>query len=200
MSDDFFLPFGGKLNKENRWVKLEALIPWWDLEDRYAKSFKPTNKGEKALSVRIALGALIIQTMLHLTDRETVNQIMENPYFQYFLGFDHYDDRTPPFDASLMVAFRKRLGSDILIEINELIAKAALEEERSGKSKDKNDHPKSSGRKDEPSKDETPEHQGRLILDATCAPGDIHYPTDIRLLNEARENLEKIIDTLHTPD
>jgi len=115
MSDDFVLPFGGKLNKENRWVKLETIIPWWELEDRYAKSFKPTNKGEKALSVRIALGSLIVQTKLHLTDRETVNQIMENPYLQYFLGFDRYDDRTPPFDASLIVSFRKRLSSDILI-------------------------------------------------------------------------------------
>jgi transposase, IS5 family len=32
--DDFFLPFEGKLDKENRWVKLAALIPWWDFEDK----------------------------------------------------------------------------------------------------------------------------------------------------------------------
>ncbi|WP_282200942.1 hypothetical protein [Collibacillus ludicampi] len=29
LPDDFFLPFGGKLNKNNRWVKLVNLIPWW---------------------------------------------------------------------------------------------------------------------------------------------------------------------------
>ncbi len=199
MSDDFVLPFGGKLNKENRWVKLETIIPWWELEDRYAKSFKPTNKGEKALSVRIALGSLIVQTKLHLTDRETVNQIMENPYLQYFLGFDRYDDRTPPFDASLMVSFRKRLSSDILIEINELIAKAALEEEQKQSKKDKDDHPKDSDKGNGQSEEDAA-HQGQLILDATCAPGDIHYPTDVRLLNEAREKLEEIIDTLHETD
>ncbi|EJL45585.1 MULTISPECIES: hypothetical protein [Brevibacillus] len=28
LPDDFFLPFGGKLNKENRWVKLAQLVPW----------------------------------------------------------------------------------------------------------------------------------------------------------------------------
>jgi hypothetical protein len=33
-----------------------------------------------------------------------------------------------------------------------------------------------------------------LILDATCVPQDIHYPTDISLLNEARECLEGMID------
>jgi len=36
MSDGFFFPFGGKLNKNNRWVKLAALIPWWEFEDLYA--------------------------------------------------------------------------------------------------------------------------------------------------------------------
>jgi IS5 family transposase len=28
-------------------------------------------------------------------------------------------------------------------------------------------------------------------------PGDIRYPTDLSLLNEGREKLEEIIDTLH---
>ena len=39
--------------------------------------------------------------------------------------------------------------------------------------------------------------QGELILDATCAPVDIQYPTDLRLLNEAREHTEAIIDVLY---
>ncbi|MGG3695939.1 IS5/IS1182 family transposase, partial [Heyndrickxia faecalis] len=46
--EDFFLPFGGKLNKENRWVRLAELIPWWKAEEKYAKSFKKKFKGEKA--------------------------------------------------------------------------------------------------------------------------------------------------------
>jgi len=36
-------------------------------------------------------------------------------------------------------------------------------------------------------------------LDATCAPENIAYPTDFSLLNEAREKLEGIIDSLHAP-
>jgi hypothetical protein len=38
-----------------------------------------------------------------------------------------------------------------------------------------------------------------MILDATCAPSEIRYPTDAGLLNEARQNSEKIIDLLHVP-
>ena len=208
ISDDFFLPFGGKLNKDNRWVKLEALIPWWELEDKYAKCFRRTNKGEKAFSVRVALGTLIIQTKLKLTDRETVNQIMENPYLQFFLGFDRYDDTRPPFDPSLIVHFRKRLTEDIMIEINERIALEAIEAEEAAKPKKKTNKkdddstpqgPGVSGNEDHESQKE-PDNKGQLILDATCAPADIHYPTDVRLLNEAREKLEDIIDTLHQPD
>lgn len=34
-------------------------------------------------------------------------------------------------------------------------------------------------------------------MDATCAPADIRYPTDLSLLNEAREKLDDIIDIVH---
>ena len=36
--------------------------------------------------------------------------------------------------------------------------------------------------------------KGTLILDATVAPADIRYPTDLSLLNECREDTEKMID------
>ena len=42
-----------------------------------------------------------------------------------------------------------------------------------------------------------PENQGKLLVDATCTPADIRYPTDLSLLNEAREKTEAVIDRLH---
>ena len=50
---------------------------------------------------------------------------------------------------------------------------------------------KDSGEKNESS------NRGKQIVDATCAPADISYPTDIGLLNEARVHTEKIIDILY---
>ena len=32
--EDFYLPFGGTLSGDNRWIKLAELIPWDELEDR----------------------------------------------------------------------------------------------------------------------------------------------------------------------
>ncbi|QCT02386.1 transposase [Paenibacillus algicola] len=43
------------------------------------------------------------------------------------------------------------------------------------------------------------QNQGTMLVDATCASADVAYPTDLNLLNEAREKLEAIIDTLHEP-
>jgi transposase, IS5 family len=213
MSDDFFLPFGGTLNKENRWVKLAQIIPWWEFEDRYSKYFKASNRGGEALSVRVALGTLILQAKMGLTDRELVAQIIENPYYQYFLGFEKYEDRKQPFDPSLLVYFRKRLNKDILIEVNEIIAKQSAAQSMPKKKGDDNNS--SSGSSDQgdnniddnstqPNEEDADSsengNRGFLLLDATCAPSDIRYPTDLRLLNEAREKLEKDIDVLHKPD
>ncbi|MDI6733288.1 MAG: hypothetical protein QME51_04705 [Planctomycetota bacterium] len=35
------LPYGGKLNLENRWIKLSSLVPWQVLEEIYQKYFSP---------------------------------------------------------------------------------------------------------------------------------------------------------------
>jgi hypothetical protein len=40
-------------------------------------------------------------------------------------------------------------------------------------------------------------NQGSLLIDATCVPADIRYPTDLSLLNEARELTETLIDAMH---
>lgn len=37
---------------------------------------------------------------------------------------------------------------------------------------------------------------GVMILDVTVALADIHYPTDLNLVNACREHTEKIIDRL----
>jgi IS5 family transposase len=201
LPDDFFLPFEGKLNKENRWVLKACLIPWWRAEEKYANRFKSV-KGNKALSVRIALGSLIIQEHLGTSDRETVEQIKENPYLQYFIGLPGFQEKAP-FHHSLMTHFRKRLGKDIINEVNEWIALEEPHQDSRGPSDD--DDPSSNTTTPEEehasqSESQPSTNKGKLLLDATCVPVDMAYPTDLNLLNEAREKLEKIIDTLHHAD
>lgn len=207
---EFYLPFGGKLNPNNKWCELAQLIPWAEIEKKYAKSF-PINRGQRAYSIRLALGALIIQNMKSLSDRATVEEITENPYMQFFIGLSEFVDK-PPFHHSLMTHFRKRLGKDIINEVNEIIAGQIRESEESENPSDKpddpDDTPPSDGecsgnitQEEQVSQAPSPEtkNSGKLILDATCVPADIHYPTDLWLLNTARQALEEIIDVLHSP-
>ena len=143
--EEFILPFEGKLNADNRWVKLSKIIPWATIEDRYAENF-PKKRGQKAKPVRMALGALLIQEKLKFTDRELVEQITENPYLQYFIGLREYQDK-PPFDPSLMVHFRKRFPAEILKEINEEIYRAEKEAKEKKKDDDNKPQPPSGGKK-----------------------------------------------------
>nr|WP_281278008.1 transposase [Paenibacillus rhizophilus] len=92
---NFYLPFGGKLNPNNRWVQLAKLIPWNKAEEKYIQTLGSPIVGQKAYPVRVALGSLLIKERLGLSDRETTLQIMENPYLQYFLGYDGYVDEEP---------------------------------------------------------------------------------------------------------
>lgn len=191
--EKFYLPFGGKLSGENRWVKLSELIPWQELESKYAELFS-SGMGAPAKPFRMALGALIIKERLGTSDAETVEQIRENPYLQYFLGLSEYSEQAP-FDGSMLVHFRKRLSLEIVQRINEQVVLSANKTEAK-ENTDSTPHrdPENDNDGDEPP---APPNQGQLILDASCTPADIRYPTDLNLLNQAREATEIIIDVLY---
>ena len=174
---EFKHPFGDSLNGGNRWVRLAKLIPWDKVEADYSRHFGVS--GNEAYPARLALGALIIKERLKLTDEETVEQIWENPYLQYFIGMKEYS-KEKPFDSSLMVHFRNRIGIETLLRVNEVIC--APKKKREDKQNDDETTP--------------PSNAGKMIIDATCAPEDMRHPTDIGLLNDAREHSERVIDLL----
>ena len=91
--DDFIPPFGGKLSADNRWVKLSGVIPWDQIEERYAARFGKC--GNVAIPLRVALGALIIREKCGLTDEETVLNLCENNYMQYFVGYTEFRPGQP---------------------------------------------------------------------------------------------------------
>lgn len=186
--DCFHTPFEQQLNPENRWVVLSRLIPWDEVCNLYLKNVGVSPTGRPPLSPRVIIGSLIIKHLCNLDDRETVDQISENIYMQYFLGYSSFSSE-PPFDASLFVDFRKRLGMENLNAINERIVslKTRLES--------KKDDPEPPSAAD--SNPSEPENKGRVIYDATACPQDIAYPTDLDLLSDAREKTEQLIDELY---
>lgn len=71
------LHWEGRLNPENRWVRWAERMPWSELESAYAAHFQSHGRGEVALSIRVAAGALIIKEFLGLSDRAVVEAVSE---------------------------------------------------------------------------------------------------------------------------
>ena len=198
---DFFLPFGGQLSGDNRWIKLSELIPWEELEVDYAAQFCK-GFGAPAKPFRMALGALIIKARLGLTDEELVEQIKENPYLQFFIGLEGFQ-YSAPFDPSMMVYFRKRLPEAVVNDCNERIVRHGLNLIRASETEEHDQDDSQGGggsvcdTEQNISSTKAIDNQGSLLIDATCAPVDIRYPTDLSLLNEAREVTEVLIDSMY---
>lgn len=134
--EEFKTPFELKLDKNNRWVKLSQKIPWDDLASIYYKNMSK-NEGRPSIDARIIIGAIIVKHKMKFSDQETILQIQENPYLQYFLGLQEYRADWV-FAPSLFVDIRKRLGIDKFNDMTDsLIDKAFPEEKKTEQSNNK---------------------------------------------------------------
>ena len=179
--EDFNQSCGMKLDVRDEWIVAAGRVDWAEVEMKYM-AFFPKKRGRPALNARMALGALIIQQRMKLSDRRLIKEIGRNPYYQYFIGMAAYQMKCP-FGHGVLPELRKRFGMDFLVAVNETILKNAKPTpEHAGKKEEK---PSPNG------------NLGTMILDATCSPSNIRYPQDFSLLNEAREKLDAMIDKLH---
>lgn len=190
--ESFKTPFERNLDPSNRWVRLADEIPWDDCAGIYLRSLDE-KVGRPSLDARLAIGALLIKHLKGISDRDVVEEISENVYLQYFVGFSSFNPR-PAFDPSLFVSLRKRMGLSEFDQMNDLIISKALgikKEEKQGPSEPSQTAPKQDG------EEKHPGNKGKLKLDATVTDQMITYPTDLGLLNNSREELERLIDLLH---
>ncbi|MBN2568057.1 MAG: transposase [Deltaproteobacteria bacterium] len=122
--EEFCLPVSGHLRGDNRWIKLSEQIPWDLVEEIYVTKLRSDFRAP-AHSARMAFGSLLIKERLGLSDEETVAQITENPYLQYFINLQEFQ-KEAPFDSSQLVYFRKRFPAEAVDLINEAIAVARV--------------------------------------------------------------------------
>lgn len=94
------------------------MINWELIREVYGSNFENKDTEREAFPRDVAYGVLYFQRKPDLIDRELVDQIVENPYMQYFIGYKEYRNERP-FDPSLLVSFRKRLPESAMFEILE---------------------------------------------------------------------------------
>lgn len=161
------LPFEGKLNRDNRWLRLAHMLTWRELELAYAKLFAA--EGRPGIRARYVLGTLILKHQFQMSDEETLQLILENPYCQYFIGLAQFTT-TMPFDVSSLSRVRERLGEKTFEAFEQTLIATLVEK--------KLIQPKG------------------LQVDATVYESDITYPTDCGLLEKARTFCVKQIGQL----
>lgn len=151
-------PFGGKLDPENRWLKIAKLIPWDEIERKYKRFF--CERGRPSLDSRLVIGILLLKHMTGFSDDDIVKLVNENPYMQVFCGLDQFTTE-PLLNSSSLSKIRKRLGKKYFAELERKTYEVLIERKIiKGKG---------------------------VLLDATVFPEYVRYPTDTGLLNEARE-------------
>lgn len=151
------MPFGGELDKDNRWLKIRELIPWDELEEKYRSYFSEI--GRPAKDGELIMGLMLLKHMTARSDEEVRWELQENIYWQAFCGLEHFQIK-PLLDSSSLTKLRKRLGVEFIKELEEATYKVLIEKKII----------KAKG----------------LMVDATVFSEGIKHPNDIGLLNDVR--------------
>lgn len=204
--EDFQMPFGSGLDPSNRWIRWAQQMPWAELAAVYHESL--ASDGRPAKPARLVIGALIIKHRLGLSDVETIEQLRENPYLQFFCGFERYQHE-PAFAPTLFVKLRERLSPERFAAFEQIVIdrQAAIEHapSKTGRSNPESNAPDDdgdggappgAGTDDPPAGGGSPDPRGTLVVDASVAEQRIRYPNDVGLVNEARESAESLLDRL----
>lgn len=144
-------------------VRLAGLVPWSDFDEAFGRFYKPL--GRHAKPTRLMVGLHYLKHTFDLSDELTVERWVENPYWQYFCGFEFFEHAVP-VDPSLMSRWRKRIGPEAMDRVLKATVGMALD---SGTVK--------------------PSSLERVTVDTTVQEKAIAHPTDSRLYLKALQAL-----------
>ncbi|MCW3121992.1 MAG: transposase, family [Flavipsychrobacter sp.] len=220
--EGFETPFLQHLDKDNRWVKLANSIPWDKLANIYYRKMN-SDFGAPSLSARMVIGAVIIKHMLNIDDREVVAQIQENMYLQYLVGLSSFTTKEafdPSLFVTIRYRLGQDVMEEfnqLVLQQAGVIASpskdtagntsSSANENSSSDTCSDVDENTANNKEEQPIEPSTniehnnttgdnntlPANSGTLLLDATVAEQQIEYPTDLKLLNESRQQLERMI-------
>lgn len=153
-----------QLNPNHELFVFSRLVNWRTLEENFADKFV-AEVGAPAKPVRLVTGIMILQHMYGLSDEGVVRGWVENPYWQYFCGYDYLQWKFPIHPTTL-TKWRNRVGVEGIEKVLELLVDSA----------------RFSGLVSENSLTKT-------IVDTTVMPKAISFPTDSKLYLKAINEL-----------
>jgi IS5 family transposase len=159
-----------ELNPKHEMMVLSRLIPWDSLESEFSDLYQSNGSvgGQPPKPIRLMIGILLLQHLHNLSDEQVVRTWVENPYWQFFCGYDFLQWKFP-IDPSSLTRFRNRIGANRMEKILSLTVSVAVKSE-AVKVKDLK----------------------KVNVDTTVMPKNIEFPTDSKLYDKARERLVKL--------
>lgn len=153
-----------QLNPKHPLFILSNQINWKKFEDEFSSLYQ-SELGYPPNAVRLMIGLMMLQHTEGLSDEQVVMKWIENPYYQYFCGYDHFQWNFPIHPSSL-TRWRHRIGKE---GVEKILAETICVSLRIGHSTEKD--------------------LQQTIVDTTVMEKAIAHPTDSKLLNRCREKL-----------
>jgi IS5 family transposase len=113
-----------QLNPSHELYQLSNLIEWKSLEKEFSGLFVE-KLGAPAKPARLVVGIIMLQQMNGYSDEGAIEEWVENPYWQFFCGYD-YLQWEKPLDPSSLSRWRGRFGKDGVEKILQATVKAAV--------------------------------------------------------------------------
>jgi IS5 family transposase len=154
------------LNRRHPLYALANVIEWSEFDESFGALYSP-DQGRPAKSTRLMVGLHYLKHANDLSDEEVVAKWVENPYWQYFCGYEYFEHEFP-IEPSLMTKWRNRIKSEGLEKLLEETIKAGLKTKVVKRSSFK-----------------------KVNVDTTVQEKNVTYPTDAKLYHRMRERLVK---------
>ena len=163
--DLFKIELNRIVNTQHPLVKLSHQIDWNAFDQKFETHF--ADEGRPAIATRLMVALHYLKYSHDLSDEEAVALWIENPYWQYFSGRQHFEHKLP-IEPSSMTRWRKRIGVDGAEELLSQTLTTAVKERYLKNSQCQ-----------------------RVNVDTTVQTKDVRFPTDARLYDRMREKLVK---------
>lgn len=155
------------LNRQHPLYRLADSIDW-SLFDKEFGSLYVENFGRPGLPIRLLVGLHYLKHAFNVSDESVVERFLENPYWQYFCGFEYFQHEFP-LDPTTLVKWRKRIGPKGMEKLLQVTLETAKTKEYV-----------------------TEKHLERVNVDTTVQEKAIAFPTDARLYHKACRLLVKL--------
>jgi len=162
------------VGKNHELVSLSQAIDWASLDEEFGATYSE-KKGRPGNPTRLMVGLQYLKYTYDLSDEETLQRWLENPYWQYFCG-EKYFQYELSIDPTSMTRYRKRLGEEGVERLLQETVRAGLK-----------------------LKVLKPQSLEKLVVDTTVQEKAITFPTDTKLLNKMRVELVKMAQKTGVP-